>query len=463
MAEEYKLPDLGENVEGGDVLNVLVKSGQSIAEEESLLELETDKAVLEVPSTFTGTIQEILVKDGDHVTVGQTVLTYDPAQTAKDTGKKEAKRAEKPKSKEAEKKVGKKAAKAAQEAEQTEREKPAASRKPERKAPQPVPAARKHRETPAEPAGKVVEFSRPSPQESRQVAAAPSVRRLAREIGVDIHAVEGTGPRGRISRDDVKAHAQRRLSAGPTPVAPAGTLPDFSRWGEVRRERMSAVRRATAHHMARSWSQIPHVTQVDECDITDLEARRGHYAVQTESDGGKLTVTAIILKVLASALRKYPQFGASLDLSSEEIIYKDYIHIGVAVDTPRGLLVPVIRNADQKNIRQLSRELKELAGKARDAKLDLEEMQGGCITITNLGGIGGTSFSPVVNWPEVAILGVSRAATRPLHKGGDWIPRLVLPLSLSYDHRLIDGADAARFLRWICQALEEPFLLALEG
>ena len=436
---EYKLPDLGENLEGGDVLSVLVKVGDSITLEQSLLELETDKAVLEVPASFAGTIDEIFFQAGDQVKVGQTVFSYSPAPSESEaTPPAEADSAED----------------ALPEASVAPPDDPASS-------PQATPELPAHAERP----GKVVEFSRPGPAATDQpVPASPSVRRLAREIGVEIRQVVGSGPRGRISQNDVKAHAQRLLASGPTPVAAAGDLPDFSRWGQVSRERMSAVRRATSRYVARSWSQIPHVTQNDECDITELEARRKHYAARVEQEGGKLTITAILLKVLASAIGKYPRFCASLDLAQEEIIYKNYVHVGVAVDTPRGLLVPVIRDVNQKNLIQLSQELKEIADRTRQGKLSREEMEGGCITVTNLGGIGGTSFTPIVNWPEVAILGVSRAGVKPLlDTDDDFVPRLIMPLSLSYDHRLIDGADAARFLRWICQALEDPFLLALEG
>ena len=297
--------------------------------------------------------------------------------------------------------------------------------------------------------------------------AAPSVRRMARELGVDINQVPGSGPAGRISVEDVKNYA-RSLIVNPGVskiVQPAATspLPDFRQWGEVERKAMSSVRRKTAEQMHRAWSTIPHVTQFDKVDITELEQLRKHFSKKAEAAGGKLTVTVIILKVVASALRVFPQFNASLDLVNNEIIFKKYFHIGVAVDTDRGLLVPVIPDVDKKNILDLSVELSQMAEKARNKKVTLEEMQGGTFTITNLGGIGGTSFSPIVNAPEVAILGISRASTEAVFINGKFEPRLVLPLSLSYDHRLIDGADAVRFLRWVIEALEQPFLLALEG
>jgi pyruvate dehydrogenase E2 component (dihydrolipoamide acetyltransferase) len=244
---------------------------------------------------------------------------------------------------------------------------------------------------------------------------------------------------------------------------PAISLPDFSRWGQIERQPMKSVRRKTAQHLAYAWSTIPHVTHYDSADITELEQLRKKYETRAEAAGGKLAMTAIAVKVIASALKVFPQFASSIDLAHEEIIYKKYVHIGVAVDTDRGLIVPVIRDADRKNIVQLSVELARLAEKARDRKISFEDMEGGVFTISNLGGIGGTAFSPIVNSPEVAILGVSRGRMEPVYLQGLFQPRLILPLSLSYDHRVIDGADAARFLRWVVQALEQPFLLPFGG
>ncbi|MGH9350886.1 MAG: 2-oxo acid dehydrogenase subunit E2, partial [Terriglobia bacterium] len=296
--------------------------------------------------------------------------------------------------------------------------------------------------------------------------AAPSVRRVARETGVDINLVPGTGPGGRISAEDVMHYAReivRSKSAGGGAGVPAAPLPDFRKWGEVESQPMSNIRRKTAERLAQAWAAIPQVTQYDKADITKLEELRKQYASRAEKAGGKLTVTAIALKVAAAALQLFPQFAASVDAARNEIIYKKYCHIGVAVDTDRGLLVPVVRDVVRKNIAQLSAELSQLADKARNKKLGLEEMEGGVFTITNLGGIGGTYFSPIVNYPEVAILGLSRSQMEPVYVNGQFAPRLMLPLSLSYDHRLIDGADAARFLRWVAEAIEQPFLLSLEG
>jgi pyruvate dehydrogenase E2 component (dihydrolipoamide acetyltransferase) len=300
------------------------------------------------------------------------------------------------------------------------------------------------------------------------VPAAPSVRRFAREIGIDIGHVTGTGKEGRISIDDVKNYSRTLTTRQSATGQPAGgivaeTLPDFSKWGEIERQPMSKVREKTARHLSYAWATVPHVTQFDKADITQLEKERKQFSGQVENAGGKLTMTSIILKIIGAALKKFPQFNASVDMENSQIIFKKYINVGIAVDTDRGLLVPVVRYVDQKNIIQLSREITELAQKARDKKLSLEEMQGGNFSISNLGGIGGTAFTPVVNSPEVAILGVSRGEMQQVYSEGEFKARLMLPLTLSYDHRIIDGADAARFLRWIATSLENPFKILLEG
>jgi pyruvate dehydrogenase E2 component (dihydrolipoamide acetyltransferase) len=305
----------------------------------------------------------------------------------------------------------------------------------------------------------------PEPPRDDEAAAAPSLRRMARELGIDIHAVNGTGDDGRITEDDVRNHARsiilnasgKDLSAGPS------RLPDFSHWGDTERRKLSAIRRKTAEHVQEAWSSIPHVTQFGSADITALEKTREAFAKKAETGGGKLTITAITLKIVAAALKVFPQFNASIDPGLEEVILKKYVNIGIAVDTEHGLLVPVIRDVDKKNILKLSVELTQVAEKARNKKLAVDEMQGGCFTITNLGSIGGSHFTPIVNGPEVAILGISRATQQPVFIDGEFKPRLMLPLSLSYDHRAVDGADGARFLRWIVDALENPLLLALEG
>lgn len=464
MTTEFRLPELGENIDSGVVVKVLVSVGDTIAQDQSALELETDKAVIEVPSPVGGTVKEIHVKEGDKATVGQLILTLeaDGAKPAphKIEAVKEAVKEVAPKEP-----VEKKEPRVEQRAEP-----PAVVAKPEPPvvAPKPPPREGRPRSTPEFTVIPLVPRTEPQPEIHREAAlAAPSVRRLARELGVDINEVSGSGPAGQITMEDVKDHVRQAMT-GPRGVRHAGgailaPVPEFTRWGEVQRKAMSSVRRKTAERMAEAWTTIPHVTQYDKADITALEELRKRFARKAEAAGGKLTVTAILLKVVASALKVFPQFNASLDVAREEIVYKQYYHIGVAVDTDRGLLVPVVRDVDKKNILALAAELTEVAEKARNKKLTLDDMQGGTFTITNLGGIGGTYFSPIVNAPEVAILGVSRASTEPVFVNGQFEPRLMLPLSLSYDHRLIDGADAARFLRWVVEALEQPFLLALEG
>ncbi len=444
MPIDFKIPELGENVTSGDVIRVLVKAGDLLAKEQPVLELETDKATIEVPSSVDGTVQEVRVKQGDRVKVGQVVLTVGGEAPV--------------------------AAKRQEAAATPQTEKPAEEREarvePERPA---------ERDTPEKPRGEVVDISRgvrPQPVPASAPAdeapagtpapAAPSVRRVARELGVDIRLVPGTGEGGRISIDDVHEFVRGALeapgAAGPSGSpggAAGGALPDFSKWGEVERRPMSNIRRKTAEHLSRAWNAIPHVTQHDRADITSLEALRKEYGPQAEKAGGKLTMTAIALKIAAGALKKFPQFNASIDVARNELVYKSAVHVGVAVDTERGLLVPVIRNADAKGIFELAAELARVSEKARAGKLSLDEMQGGGFTITNLGGIGGTSFTPIVNWPEVAILGISRGSHEPVWDGQSFAPRLMLPLSLSYDHRVIDGAYAARFTVHLVKALAD--------
>ena len=464
MSIDFNLPELGENVTTGDVLRVLVKPGDTIAKDQSVVELETDKATIEVPSSVAGQVKDVKVKPGDKVKVGQAILSVDDgAQVAP----KQAQAKSEPAKAEAPPKADAKA-----DAKADTKAAPAKAEAPEEHEEEDERATAR----PQGDGGKVVDISRgaraaaePAEADEPPAPAAPSVRRMARELGVDIGVVPGSGPGGRISIDDVKAHARQVMSGAGQPAGGAVSavaLPDFTRWGDIDRQPMRAVRRKTAEHLSAAWATIPHVTQHDLADITQLEELRKKYAKQAEAAGGNLTVTAIAVKVVASALRVFPQFNTSIDLANETIIFKKYVHIGIAVDTDRGLLVPVIRHADTKNILQLATELAQLSEKARNRKLSLDEMQGGCFSISNLGGIGGTSFTPIVNAPEVAILGISRARMEPVYRGpesGEFSPRLMLPLSLSYDHRAIDGADGARFLRWVAEAFEQPFLLALQG
>jgi pyruvate dehydrogenase E2 component (dihydrolipoamide acetyltransferase) len=445
---EFKLPELGENIAQGDVTRVMVQVGDVISRDQPVLELETDKATIEVPSSVAGTVKEIKVKAGDKVAVGAVVLLTDDTGN----GASAPKKAEKPAEPEAK-------AEPEPEPEPAKAEEP----KPEKVISMPRPAAKA--DAPPGEKAKAVGKAVGGPA----APAAPSVRRLAREIGVDINEVQGSGANGRIAESDVKEHARRILtSVGSARPAGGGApsaipLPDFSKWGDIERQPMSNIRRKTSEHLSHAWNTIPHVTQFDKADITPMEDLRAKFRKQVEAAGGNLTVTAVLVKVLSAAVKQFPQFNASVDTASGEIIYKKYVNVGVAVDTDRGLLVPVIRNVDQKNIQQIAIEMNELSEKARSKKLSLEEMSGGGITVSNLGGIGGTYFTPIVNWPEVAILGVSRGIVEPVWKNNSWEPRQLLPLSLSYDHRVIDGADAMRFLRWVVQAIEQPFLLSLLG
>ena len=451
---EFKIPELGENVASGDVTRVLVNVGDTIARDQPVVELETDKATIEVPSSVAGVVKEIKVKKGDKVKVGAVVLTVDAPS---DGG-------------------------AAKEPAPAPAAAPAPPEPPQPAAAAPAPPAAAPAQAAATGPTRVVPMPvRSVPEAAPPVVpakvdgergpaapASPAVRRLAREIGVDVNSVQGSGAGGRITQEDVKEHARRILSsvglagaAGPAMARGGRSLPDFQKWGEIDRQPWSNIRRATAEHLSYAWTTIPHVTQFDKADVGAMEELRKHFKEKVAKAGGNLTITAMLVRVLATAVRKFPQFNASIDTERGEIVYKKYVHIGVAVDTDRGLIVPVLRDVDRKGIIELSVELAQFAEKTRAGKLAPAEMQGGSFTISNLGGIGGTYFTPIVNVPEVAILGMSRAVHEPVWNGTAFEPRLMMPLSLSYDHRVIDGADGARFLRWVCEAFEQPFVLAL--
>jgi pyruvate dehydrogenase E2 component (dihydrolipoamide acetyltransferase) len=445
MANEFKLPDLGEGIHEGEVIAVKVDEGQQVQEDDVILEVETDKAAVEIPSPYTDVVTSVAVESGDIVHVGDVMMTF--GGTGDNVSKEKA--AEKPEAPE-------------EEAETAERE----EREPQK-----------------------VTGQRPVP-------AAPSTRRLARELGVDLHAVEPTGPGGRVTPEDVQAHAEgrktereaeeereaereaearRHIGVSPQTVQ-VPPLPDFSRQGPVKRVALRSVRRATAKQMALAWSQIPHVTTQDLADITELEQLRERYKDKVEARGGKLTLTVFVLKALVAALKDFPRFNASLDMENEEIILKQYYNLGVAVDSERGLLVPVLRDVDRKSIADLAVELTELVQRAREGTVELSDMQGSTATITNVGALGGTGFAPIINYPEVAILGLAQARVQPVARpvefpegeeperwedGYQFVPRLMLPVILAFDHRVNDGAEAQRFLNRVIEQLENPEKLLL--
>jgi pyruvate dehydrogenase E2 component (dihydrolipoamide acetyltransferase) len=417
---------------------VLVSVGDRVSDGLPILVVETDKATTEIPSPVNGVVQEIRVKPGDVVKVGSVLMVFIEDGEAEAPGK--------PKEK------------------TVEPERPARLEPP---APEVRPAA-----TPLPTEAKLGQAAGPVP-------AAPSTRRLARELGVDLHLVSPTGPGGQVTADDVRAFAEglkHPAEASPVPPAvdvevprgeglpPAGfrapALPDFGRWGPVSPEPLRSVRRATARHMALAWSQVPHVTHQDVVDITELEAFRRRHKAEIAAQGGALSLTVFVMKAAVAALKAYPRFNASLDIEREEIILKQYYHIGVAVDTERGLIVTVIRDVDRKSISQLAFELNDLVARARAGRIEREELIGGSFTITNIGILGGTGFTPIVNYPEVAILGMAKARLQPVIKGDsdsfEVLPRLMLPLILGFDHRVVDGAEAARFLGIIMEALSNP-------
>ena len=432
MAAVFKLPDLGEGVHEGEILAVLVSVGQEVKEGDLILEVETDKAAVEIPSPYSGAVKEILVKVGDSVKVGDVMMTFSNGAES-DTGKSTV-----------------------------------------------------SQETVSEPAELPLETvdSRPVAVEKTfanrkgPVPASPATRRVARELGVDLRLVPPTGPGGLVTADDVRHFAEGPdagkaekpepepereglLSQAPLTALAAPPLPDFTKWGDVERAPFRSIRRATAKQMSLAWSQIPHVNSQDVVDITKLEAFRRKHKAEVEAQGGKLTITVFALKAVATALKAYPQFNASLDEQNGEIVYKKYFHIGVAVNTDDGLIVPVVRDVDRKSIKELAVELNELAQRTRARKAKLDELQGGTFTITNVGAMGGGYFAPIINHPEVAILGMGQGRMQPVvkDKGNsdyEFVARLIMPIVLCIDHRVLDGADAIRFLRVIIDSLEDP-------
>jgi pyruvate dehydrogenase E2 component (dihydrolipoamide acetyltransferase) len=424
MIIEFKLPELGEDIQSGDVTNVSVKVGDTVRKDQTLLEIEAGKATMEIPAPSAGTIKSIQVKPGDTVKAGQLVAEIESG-AEQESGAKGQEPEKKPEDGNP----------------KPETPSTVSARKPEGKKPEPV--VENHQ-------------SAIPNQQYPAVSAAPNVRKLARELGVNVHDVPASDPDGHINEEDVKAFARETLQG--RAAAPREAEP-------VRVEKMTPTRKTIMQHMTQCWTTIPHVTQHDMADITRLEELRKKYAPKAEAVGTKLTLTAILVKVLAAGLKVYPKFNCSIDPQKAEILYKNFCNIGIAVDTPKGLLVPVIRDADRKNIVELAKELGGLSVKAREGRIVPDDLKGGTFTLTNLGGIGGSFFTPIVNSPEVAILGVGRSVMDPCVGRGDGLcaPRLRLPLSLSYDHRIIDGADGARFLKWLVDAIEEPMLISLQG
>ena len=434
MAEikDILVPDIGD-FDGVEVIEIMVTAGDAINIEDPIVSLESDKAAMEIPSPFAGTVKEVKVNLGDQVSEGSILITIEASESS---------------------------AIPAEESAPTEEAKPTA---PESPAPAPVSA-------PAAPAQAPI--PRPSPTASikineegfKNAYASPSVRKFARELGADLSQMSGSGNKGRILKEDVKNWVKQTLSQGATRgglgVEPMPEI-DFSQFGDIEIHELTRINKLTGKFLHRNWVTIPHVTQFDEADITELEKFRKQLNEENQKDGTRVTVLVFLMKALVSALKEFPRFNSSLDHTGENLILKHYINIGVAMDTPDGLVVPVIRDCDRKSLIELAQELTETSQRARAKKLSPSDMQGGSISISSLGGIGGTSFTPIVNAPEVAILGVSRSAMKPVYKDGEFEARLMLPLSLSYDHRVIDGADGARFTSYLSRVLSDTRRLLL--
>ena len=436
---EICVPDIGD-FEQVPVIEVLVAQGDEVEAEQSLLTLESDKATMEVPSPESGRLVELKVAEGDQLSEGDVIGTVEVADADADA------RTESP------------ASEADGPEESADEGEPAenGNRKAENEPPDTGGDAAGDDELPAPP----VPFTEMGKDPSSIPHASPAVRKLARELGVELAQVEGTAEHGRITEDDLKQHVKQRLESPAGAAAPGGGMTvaeppdvDFSQFGDVDEQPLSRIQKISGPNLHRNWVTIPHVTQFDAADITAMEAFRKASKPEAEEAGTKMTPLVFLIKAVVAGLKKFPKFNASLSRDGESLVYKKYFHVGVAVDTPDGLMVPVIRDADSRSLLELAQDLTELSGKARDGKLSREEMQGGCMTISSLGGIGGTAFTPIINAPEVAILGVSKAETRPVWDGEQFQPRLMLPLSLSYDHRVIDGADAARFTQYLAHVL----------
>jgi len=428
MAQDITVPDLGDfkNVE---VIDVLVKPGDKIDADTPLITLETEKAAMDVPSTAAGVVKAVVIKKGDRVSKGNVIVQVEGAEAGD-------------KKKEENKPAAAQATPPAQPAPKAEAPAPAA--------PAPSPAPARQPQTAPGPVAITTDFS--------QVHASPSIRKFARELGVDLTAVKGSGPKGRVTADDVKAWVKQALKSG-TPAA-GGALPkvaevDFAKFGAVEVKPLGRIQKISGPRLQASWLNVPHVWQMDEADITELEETRNKLKADASKAGVKLTPLAFILRACVKALREFPMVNSSLDASGQNLVFKKYVHLGFAADTPNGLVVPVIRDADKKDVYELARELATLSEKARAGKLSALEMQGASFTVSSLGGIGGTSFTPIINAPEVAILGVARSSMRPVYKDGQFVPRLILPFTLAYDHRVIDGAAGVRFTTFLAEKLAD--------
>lgn len=518
MAIEIKIPQISEGVDSAQVSEILVSEGDKIEKDQSVIAVESDKAAVEIPSSAAGTVKEIKVSEGDEVEVGQVIILLDGDEGEEDDSseendddkdKKEDKKDSEDKSEKGEEgeedsdkekkkdssddeggsEEEKEAEKEGKDEEEDENDKDDEDSSEEKdkkdskkegdddsekddkdEESEEKSSDKKEKEDKAdEDSGKKKDDDKKSDDKDKEdksgddeksapegVAASPGVRRLARELGVDIEAVKGSGEQGRISEKDIKEFAKNGSQSNrKEPKSKA--LPDFSKWGETSTKPLSGIRKATGEHVSSAWREVPHVFQFGEADITDIEKYHQKHEEKAEKEGGKLTITAILLKIVADALVKFPKFNASLDVENEQMILKEYVHVGIAVDTEKGLLLPVIQDVNKKGIIELAVELSKVAEKARNGKLKAEEMEGGNFSISNLGGIGGTNFTPIIYQPQVAILGVSRAQTKPVYVEDKFEPRQILPLSLSYDHRLIDGAEGAEFMKWITEALEDPY------
>jgi len=431
MAEikDILVPDIGD-FDGVEVIEILVAAGDQIAVEDPIASLESDKAAMEIPSPFAGTVKEVKINIGDKVSEGSLLITLETTEDSSSTN--ESKTPEEP--------VPAKEEKAA--------------------VPAPAPAAPTPKAAP-----------RPSPTASisineegfRKAHASPSVRKFARELGADLSQMNGTGAKNRILKEDVKVWVKQALAQGNSGGLGVEPMPeiDYSQFGEIETQSLTRINKLTGKFLHRNWVTVPHVTQFDEADITELEKFRKQLNEENKKEGTRITVLAFLMKALVSALKEFPRFNSSLDHTGESLVLKKYVNIGVAMDTPDGLVVPVIRDCDSKSLIELAKELTETSQRARDKKLSPTDMSGGCITISSLGGIGGTAFTPIVNAPEVAILGVSRSSMKPVYNDGEFVPRLMLPLSLSYDHRVIDGADGARFTSYLSTVLSDTRRLLL--